>query len=44
MSDWKMDKKKLQLIERLPGWTKLSVEPQTLVEASHTYYQRGIFP
>ncbi|EPN31490.1 hypothetical protein A244_37823, partial [Pseudomonas syringae pv. actinidiae ICMP 18807] len=44
IADWKMDKKRFEVIERLPGWTKLSVEAQAMVKASHAYYERGIFP
>lgn len=44
IADWKMDKKKFEAVEKLPGWTKLSDEAQSLVKASNAYYERGIFP
>ncbi|RMV03519.1 hypothetical protein ALP18_05338 [Pseudomonas amygdali pv. myricae] len=44
IADWKMDKKKFEVVEKLPGWIKLSDEAQALVKASNAYYERGIFP
>ncbi|KPY16273.1 hypothetical protein ALQ02_02968 [Pseudomonas savastanoi pv. phaseolicola] len=44
IANWRIDKTTFGIIERLPGWAKISVEAQTLVKASHAYYQRGIFP
>lgn len=44
IANWRIDKTTFGIIERLPGWAKISVEAQTLVKASHVYYQRGIFP
>ncbi|WP_428839061.1 MULTISPECIES: effector protein Tle3 domain-containing protein [Pseudomonas syringae group] len=44
IANWRIDKTIFGIIERLPGWAKISAEAQTLVKASHAYYQRGIFP
>ncbi|KPY44898.1 Uncharacterized protein ALO48_01798 [Pseudomonas syringae pv. rhaphiolepidis] len=44
IADWKMDKKKFEVVEKLPGWIKLSDEAQALVKASNAYYERGISP
>ncbi|ALE00455.1 T6SS effector phospholipase Tle3 domain-containing protein [Pseudomonas syringae] len=44
IADWKMDKKKFEVVEKLPGWIKLSDEAQALAKASNAYYERGIFP
>ncbi|MEN5305787.1 DUF3274 domain-containing protein [Pseudomonas sp. TWI628] len=44
IADWKIDKRKLQKINELPAWSRLSGEAQTLVNASSDYYQFGLFP
>jgi pimeloyl-ACP methyl ester carboxylesterase len=44
IADWKMDKKRFEQVERLPGWSRLSAEAQALVRASFLYYDRGVFP
>ncbi|WP_235662376.1 DUF3274 domain-containing protein, partial [Pseudomonas savastanoi] len=37
IANWRIDKTTFGIIERLPGWAKISVEAQTLVKASHAY-------
>ncbi|MNO81155.1 hypothetical protein D3C76_723850 [compost metagenome] len=44
IADWKMDEVQYRIVNKLPGWSRLSAEAQALVKSSYLYYQEGIFP
>ncbi|MET4715861.1 hypothetical protein ACVKS2_002077, partial [Pseudomonas sp. PvP125] len=44
IADWRMDEKLFRAASELPGWSRLSEESQTLVEACSQYYEIGTFP
>ncbi|MGE9838533.1 effector protein Tle3 domain-containing protein, partial [Pseudomonas sp. UM16] len=44
IADWKLDGERYKKVIALPGWSRLSIEAQTLVTASHLYYHLGEFP
>ncbi|MBI6646034.1 DUF3274 domain-containing protein, partial [Pseudomonas synxantha] len=44
IADWKLDKKQFGIVEKLPGWARLSMQARSLVKASYLYYQEGEFP
>jgi hypothetical protein len=44
IADWKMDEKTFKEVKNLAGWSRLSSESQSLVNASYKYYAKGVFP
>ncbi|RMV98300.1 hypothetical protein ALP01_04173 [Pseudomonas caricapapayae] len=44
IANWRMDKEGFERVQKSAGWTRLSVEAQLLISASHKYYEYGKFP
>lgn len=44
IADWKLDEDRFDQVSGLRGWSRLSAEAQSLVDASYRYYDKGVFP
>ena len=44
IADWKLDEVRFDQVSGSRGWSRLSPEAQSLVNASYRYYDKGVFP
>ncbi len=44
IADWKLDEDRFDQVSGLRGWSRLSTQAQSLVNASYRYYDKGVFP
>ncbi|AMB86720.1 hypothetical protein AWM79_15980 [Pseudomonas agarici] len=44
IADWRMDEKRWDKLNELPGWQRLSTSSRDLVRANYLYYDKGKFP